>query len=141
MKSRKCLKNGLMDRMGLLDGKNSNTVLKFSLYLVGVYGIYIPTNMLKMCQQHSFEFQNFMSSWGSWSKNAKFWLVGYFPFFVSKIFLLKHAFVLWFWKSYWHKRTSIPKMCFRALASQHLHNEREARVDGWIDGIGWMNGV
>ena len=41
--------------------------------------------IVKNCFQHSYGFQNFMSSWGSWSKNSKLQLVGDFSFFTLKI--------------------------------------------------------
>ena len=42
----------------------------------------------KSCHQHSYGFQNFMSSWGSCSKISKLQQVGYFSFFGSKSSLL-----------------------------------------------------
>ena len=38
----------------------------------------------KNCHQHSYGFQNFMSSWGSWSKFSKLKQVGDFSIFRSK---------------------------------------------------------
>ena len=40
--------------------------------------------ILKNCHQHSYGFQNFMSSWGSWSKISKLQQVGDVSFFRSK---------------------------------------------------------
>ena len=42
----------------------------------------------KNCHQYSYGFQNFMSSWGSWSKISKLKQVGDFSFFGSKSSLL-----------------------------------------------------
>ena len=42
----------------------------------------------KNCHQYSYGFQNFMSSWGSWSKILKLQQVGDFYFFGSKSSLL-----------------------------------------------------
>ena len=56
-------------------------------------GIYILKYILKICHQHSYGFQNFMSSWGSWSKISKLEQVGDFSFFGSKSTLLKHTYM------------------------------------------------
>ena len=40
--------------------------------------------VLKNCHQHSYGFQNFMTSWGSWSKISKIKQVGVVSFFRSK---------------------------------------------------------
>ena len=42
--------------------------------------IYILKYILKNCHQHSYGFQNFMSSWGSWSKISNLKQVGDFSF-------------------------------------------------------------
>ena len=42
----------------------------------------------KNCHQYSYGFQNFMSSWGSWSKISKLHQVGDFSFFGNKSSLL-----------------------------------------------------
>ena len=42
----------------------------------------------KNCHQYSYGFQNFMSSWGSWSKISKLQQVGDFSFFGYKSSLL-----------------------------------------------------
>ena len=64
------------------------------LYTLCVYRscIYILIYILKNCHQHSYGFQNLMSSWGSWSKISKLERVGDFFFFWSKSSLLKHAY-------------------------------------------------
>ena len=49
--------------------------------------MYILKYILKNCHQHSYGFQNLMSSWGSWSKISKLEQVGDF-FFWSKSSLL-----------------------------------------------------
>ena len=48
--------------------------------------MYIPTYIyiLKNCHQHSYRLQNFMSSWGLWSKISKLLQVGDVSFFRSK---------------------------------------------------------
>ena len=76
-----------MDGMGW----NIKSVLQISLYFVSRKNMFIPTyiyNILKNCYQHSYWFQNFMSSWGSWSKNSKLQQVGDFSFFGSTSSLL-----------------------------------------------------
>ena len=61
------------------------SVLQFSLYVVGIKIMYMSTYIRnKRCHQHSYVFQNFMSSWGSWSKISKLQQVGDFSFFGSK---------------------------------------------------------
>ena len=86
-----------------------------------------------------------MSSWGPWSKISKLRLVRWpvFFFFGPKSSLLKHVRLeileivnnvfMRLWRK-WCKRTSTPTTSLWGPASQHLHNEREARVYGWM---GW----
>ena len=50
--------------------------------------IYVLIQIIENCHQHSYRFQNFMSSWGSWSKISKSKQVGDFSFFGSKSSLL-----------------------------------------------------
>ena len=63
----------------------NNSVLQFSSYLLGIQIMYISTYIRNQnCHQHSYGFQNFMSSWGSWSKISKLQQVGDVSFFRSK---------------------------------------------------------
>ena len=64
-------------------GRSPNMSFKFlqTLWAFRTY-IYIYTCMQnKSCRQHSYGFQNLMSSWGSWSKISKLGRVGDFFFF------------------------------------------------------------
>ena len=56
------------------------------LYTLCVYRlcIYLLICVIKICHQHSYGFQNFMSSWGSSSKILKLQQVADFSFFRSK---------------------------------------------------------
>ena len=52
--------------------------------------MYIPAYIyiLRICHQYAYGFQNFTSSWGSWSKISKLQQVGDFYFFGYKSSLL-----------------------------------------------------
>ena len=52
--------------------------------------LYAPIYLIKTCQQHSYGFQNLMSSWGSWSKISNLQQVGDFLFFGYQSLLLRH---------------------------------------------------
>ena len=74
-------------RMGWMDGWDGISKVSFKfLYPLWVYRtcIYLLIYILKNCHQHSYGFQNFMSSWGSWSKISKLQQVGDVSFFRSK---------------------------------------------------------
>ena len=64
------------------------------LYTLCVYRlcIYLLIYEIKNCHQHSYGFQNLMSSWGSWSKISNLQQVGDFSFFGSKSFIFEPHF-------------------------------------------------
>ena len=68
-------------------GWNIKSELQISLNFMSIKKIYIPNYIyiLKNCHQHSYGFQNFMTSWGSWSKISKLKQVRDFFIFGSKL--------------------------------------------------------
>ena len=61
--------------------------LNFFIFFGYIDDVYVYLYTKKTCHQYSFGFQNFMSSWGSWSKISKL-QVDDFSFFGSKSSLL-----------------------------------------------------
>ena len=69
------------------DGTVIKSVLQNSSYFVGIYNMYISTYIRnKNCHQHSYGFQNLMSSWGWGSKFSNLQQVGNFSIFGSNSF-------------------------------------------------------
>ena len=65
------------------------SVFLILMYVKDHVYLYVIINVLKSCHQHSYGFQNLMSSWGSLSKISKLQQVGDSSFFGSKSSLFK----------------------------------------------------
>ena len=96
--------------------------------------------VLKNCNQDPYGFQNFMSSWGLWSKISNIQHVGDVYFFRSKsslvifttawkaFFAKKYQFFVFLWLFHIYYRYSVP-----SGSSLDLHHEArsaELRMDG-----------
>ena len=85
------LRRGRQPALDGLDGWDSDQKCPLNLFIlfgdIDYVCILIPIQN-KNCHQHSYGFQNFMSSWGSCSKISKLQQVGDFSFFGSKRSLL-----------------------------------------------------
>ena len=75
----------------------------------------------KNCHQYSYGFQNFMSSWGSWSKISKLRQVGDVKNFLSKSSLFNFTYT---WEAFFCKKYQIfinhrwvTALKFRAISS------------------------
>ena len=126
-------------RDGRTDGRTVNkSVLQFSSYFVGIQIKYISTYIRnKNCHQHSYGFQNFMSSWGWGSKFSNLKQVGDFSIFGSKsshvqgvILKIGYFSFLIFGQA--------PTMSLRGPGKIYTRGPK-GRVYGWMDGwMGWM---
>ena len=76
---------GRTGRTGRTDGRSTKVSFNF-LHTLWAFRtcIYILKYILKNCHQHSYGFQNFMSSWGWGSKFSNLKQVGDFSIFGSK---------------------------------------------------------
>merc|ERR1711951_338951 len=84
--------DGTGGRVGRVDGLEGWTdgtgyqKCPLNFFILCGYIDYVMSTCIrnKNCQQHSYGFQTFMSSWGSWSKISKLRQVGGFSFFGYK---------------------------------------------------------
>ena len=106
--------------------------------------MYIPTYIyiLKNCNQDPYGFQNFMSSWGSWSKISKLQQVGDVSFFQSKSSLFIFTTT---WESFFCEckengaNEPVYLQCPFGVQRLSIYTTRpEGPSYGWMEWMGWM---